>query len=92
MTVEEVIRVKVIVIIAKGVQERLGHFEPAHVEDELQEGEDWKVQVDLMVFVTLCRIQKLSADDGESKVGVCRHRYHLQEKVTIMFHWLLSSL
>lgn len=70
MAIKELQRLKIIVIIAEGVEEGLCHLEPAHIEDELQQGEDRHVEIDWVVVVALRGVQELPADDGEGEVGV----------------------
>ena len=42
--------VEVIIILAKWVDESLGHFEPANIEDKLERTEDWEVVI--VIFVS----------------------------------------
>lgn len=46
IAVDDPVHLEVVVVLAEGVDERLGHLEPAHVEEELERGEDRKVHVD----------------------------------------------
>ena len=59
VSVNDPVHVKVVVILAERVDEGLSNFEPSHVEEELEEGEDGKHQVSLMTSVAFFRIQEL---------------------------------
>ena len=47
MPVHQPVDFKVLVVVAEGVDELLGDLEEAHVEEELEGGEDWNVEVDV---------------------------------------------
>ena len=55
ISVNHEIGVEVLVVLAEGVEESLGDFEPAHVEQELQRGEYGKVVV-VAVRLNISRI------------------------------------
>ena len=80
MTIQELGSLKIIVIIAKRVQKRLCHFEPAHVENKLEEREDWHVEINGVVLVALRGIQELTAEYGEGEVGVGGECYDLRAR------------
>ncbi len=46
------------------------YLEPASVEEELQQGENRDVHVQLVIFVSLLRVQKLAANHAEGKERV----------------------
>lgn len=48
----------------------VSYLEPAGIEEELQQGEDRDVHVDLVVCVSLLWVQELSANHTESKERV----------------------
>ena len=50
--VYDVIKLKVVVIITERIDEALGYFEPAKVEDELNDGEEWEVEIFPVVVAT----------------------------------------
>lgn len=76
---ENTFQFKVVVVFAKGVNERLGDFEPAHVEEELQQREDGHEEVDGSVGILLSRIQELTTQHREEEERIHRHRGHLEE-------------
>ena len=45
MAVYQPVQLEVLVVVAEGVDELLGDLEEAHVEEELQDGEDGNVEV-----------------------------------------------
>ena len=49
------------------------HLEPASIEEELEKCENGYVHVQVVSLVSLLRVQKLSANQAETKKGV--HRY-----------------
>ncbi len=69
--------VKVVVVLPEGVDERLRHLEPPHVEEELEEGEDGHHQVDLVPGVALGRVKELAPHQGREQEGVDRQGHHL---------------
>lgn len=56
------------------------HFQPAGVEEELQQSENGDVHVHLVVLVSLLGVQKLSADHTESKKRVNRQSNYLHRE------------
>ena len=52
VSVDDVIKLKVVVIITERIDEALGYFEPAKVEDELNDGEEWEVEIFPVVVAT----------------------------------------
>ena len=61
MSVYQPVEFKVFVVVPEGVDQLLCDLEEAHVEEELEEGEDGKVEVDLEVVVLLGRVKVLVA-------------------------------
>ena len=55
------------------------HLEPTSIEEELQQGEDWHAQVQVMVFVALCWVQELAANEASQEVAVHSNGHHLGE-------------
>ena len=51
VSVDDVIELKVVVVITERIDEALGYFKPTKVEDELDDGEERKVEI-LPVVVT----------------------------------------
>ena len=45
ISVDEIIDLKVLIVIAPRIEQRLCHLDPTHVTDELQDGEDRNVDV-----------------------------------------------
>lgn len=58
------------VFFFKAIHKSVINLEPASVEEELQHGENRDVHVYSVIFVSLLRVQKLSANHAESKKGV----------------------
>ena len=54
------------------------HLEPAHVEEELEEREDWDVEVDLVAGIFFARIQKLSPEQSGQQERVHGQRDDLR--------------
>ena len=50
--VDQVVGVEVLVILAKRVDQHLGHVQPAEVEHELEEGEYRKRSVNIVVVIS----------------------------------------
>ena len=46
VSVEDVVELEVVVILPEGIHQRLAHLQPAHVEQELQDGEDRHVDLE----------------------------------------------
>lgn len=49
---------------------RVPDLEPAGVEEELEQGEDGHVEVEVMTLVTLTRVQKLAANQTHQEEAV----------------------
>ena len=47
MAVYQPVQLEVLVVVAEGIDQLLGHLEQAHVEEELEDGEDGNVEVDV---------------------------------------------
>ena len=58
---------KITVVLAERIDQHLRHLEPPHVEEELEEGEDWDVEVHLVPLVALRDVQELAAHQGGEK-------------------------
>ena len=52
VSVDDVIKLKVVVIITKRIDQALGYFQPAKVEDKLDDGKEWKVEIFPVVVAT----------------------------------------
>ena len=52
VSVDDVVKLKVVVIITERIDEALGNFQPAKVEDELNDGEEWEVEIFPVVVTT----------------------------------------
>lgn len=68
--VDEPVDLKVVVVLPKRVDQGLGHLEPAHVEEELQHGEDGDVEINVVLGVLLLRVEELAPHDGGEEEGV----------------------
>ena len=68
--VDQKVTLEVIIILAKRVDQSFGHLEPAHVEEELQEGEDGNVEIHLVTLEPLAGVQELSAHQRGHEEGV----------------------
>ena len=71
------VHLEVIVILSEGIYQNLGDLEPAHVEEELQEGEDGNVEIHLMTLEPLAGVQELSAHQRGHEEGVHREGHDL---------------
>lgn len=78
ITVDEPINFKVIIVLTKGVDEGLCHLQPAHVEEELQYGEDGEVEINVVLWVILLWVKELASHDGGHEEGVHCQTHHLQ--------------
>lgn len=54
------------------------YLEPSSVKEELQQGENGNIHVQLVVLVSLLRVQKLPSNEAESKEGVYCNSYDLE--------------
>ena len=52
VSVDDVIELKVVVVITERIDEALGYFKPAKVENELNDGEEWEVEIFPVVVTT----------------------------------------
>ena len=77
MSVNKPVHIKVIIILSKGIDQHLSNFEPSHVKEELEKGEDWEVKVHSMTFIILAWVQKLSSQQRGEKVCVNSQRNNL---------------
>lgn len=68
--VDDPVCLEVIVVFAKRVDQLFCNLQPAAVEEELQEGEDWDVKVKVMTLVTTGGVKKLSTNQTGEKKGV----------------------
>ena len=71
------VHLEVIIVLSKGIYQDLGHLEPAHVEEELQEGEDGNVEIHLVALEPLAGVQELSAHQRGHEEGVHGEGHHL---------------
>ncbi len=63
VSVDEVVDLEVLVVLAKRIQERLGNLDPAHVADKFQDGEVGQVQVGGVDS------ERVLAGEGDADVG-----------------------
>lgn len=78
MSLQKRQELEIVVVRSEGVQQRLGHLEPADVEEELKKGEDRDVEIDAGFFVILLGgVQELLADEGEQEEAVHGDRHDL---------------
>ena len=52
VSVDDVVKLKVVVIITERIYEALSYFQPAKVENELNDGEEWEVEIFPVVVTT----------------------------------------
>ena len=90
MSVYQPVEFKVFVVVAEGVDQLLGDLEEAHVEEELEDGEDGDVEVDVdgnspaghpHVFTVVSNtkaLNLLSTDEGEDEEEVGGKGDHLR--------------
>ena len=52
VSVDDVIELKVVVVITERIDEALGYFKPAKVENELNDREEWEVEIFPVVVIT----------------------------------------
>ena len=84
MSVNQPVQLEVLVVVSEGIDQLLGHLQQPHVEEELEDGVDWNVEINikrqssaghpLALAVTL---QLLSTDDGEDEEHVGGEGDHL---------------
>lgn len=55
----------------------LYHLQPPGVEEKLQQGEDWQVEVHVVTGITLRRVQELTANQTSQEEAVDCHCHHL---------------
>ena len=72
--VNQPVHLEVIIIFTKWVYQSLRHLEPAHVEEELEEGEDWNIEVRHLRDLG---VDELSAHEGGEEEGVDCQGDHL---------------
>ena len=87
--VDQKVTLEVIIILAERVDQSLGDLEPAHVEEELEEGEYRNHEVHGVAGVVLHGVQELSAHQAGQEEGVDRQGDHLaadQSEVTCHPH------
>ena len=84
MSVDQPVQLKVFVVVTKGVDELFGNFEKAHEEEELKNGENGNVEIDVErnpaawhSLVLSIWFDLLSADDGEDEEDVGGEGDHL---------------
>ena len=70
VSVNKPIHIKVVIILSKGIDQHLCNLEPSHIKEELEEGEDWKVEIQLMTIIILARVKKLSSHQSGQEVSV----------------------
>jgi hypothetical protein len=85
--VDQPVKFKVFVVVSEGIDQLLSYLEETHVEEELQHGEDWDVEVDVQWNSTTWHslvgasdtitIDLLSPDDGEDEEEVGGEGDHL---------------
>ena len=56
MAVQEVVHVKVFVVIAKRVDQNLGHVEPTKVEEKLEKGEERDGNVEIVDILNVANM------------------------------------
>ena len=90
MSVYQPVKFKVFVVVPEGVDQLLGDLEEAHVEEELEDGEDGDVEVDvdgnpsaghphiLPVVPHTKALDLLATDEGEDEEEVGSKGDHLR--------------
>ncbi len=58
---------------------KITHLEPTHIEEELQQGEDGQVEVQVVTRVTLGGVEELPTNQTSQKETVHSHGYNLSE-------------
>lgn len=74
--------------IKKTIKSCRVHLEPSGVEEELQQGEDGHVEVEVVARVTLGRVEELTTDQTSEEKGVDGESDHLKrdrQRETTMF-------
>ena len=91
MAIYEPVQLEVLVVVAEGIDQLLGHLEQAHVEEELEDGEDGNVEVDvdgdpsarhphvLPIVAHTKALDLLTTNEGEDEEEVGGKGHHLQE-------------
>lgn len=70
---------EVVVVSTERVEEGFGDLEPTDVEKQLKEGEEGKVEVDVVTRVSFCGIEELLPDQREEEERIHCQGHHLQE-------------
>ena len=85
MAIDEPVQFKVLVVVTERVDQLFSHLEQTHEEEELEDGEDGNVEVDVerdpsaghSAIRHRVRVQLLPADDGEDEEDVGGQGHHL---------------
>ena len=97
ISVNQPVQLEILVVVTKGVDELLGNFEETHEEEELEDGEDGEVEVEVdghpvgRVLVLpvpygthktlVVVVQLLASDQTEDEEHIGGQGHHLLEKV-----------
>lgn len=81
MSVQQWHEFKVMIVRAKRIEERLSHLDPPYVEEELEEGKDWDVEVKAVSSVAHSRVEELLTQHRKEEEGVHSDGHHLRK------HW-----
>lgn len=60
-------------------------LEPASIEEELQQGEYRHVEVKVVVWIALSRVQELAANETDEKETVHGQSHHLEDRESDLF-------
>lgn len=80
ISVNQPVRLEVVVVLPKRVDQLLRDLQPPGVEEELQQGEDGNVQVQVVTRVALTRIQELTTDQTHQEETVNCQRHNLRDR------------
>ena len=91
ISVYEPVHFKVVIVLAKWVDKNLCDFKPAHIEKELEEGEDRDDEVDVVALQLSGGVEELAAHQrGEGECVDCQGD-HLMPTVQYSASWTKAA-
>lgn len=66
-------------------RDNISDLEPAGIEEELQQGEYRHVEVEVVVWIALSRVQELAANETDEKETVHGQSHHLEDRDSDLF-------
>ena len=77
VSVNKPVHIEVVIILSEGIDQHFCNLEPSHVKEELEEGEDWEIEVNFMTIIIFARVKKLSSHQGGEKICVNSQGHNL---------------